>query len=354
MSLLEKTLAAITPVDWASAQGVQTLLDNKTKPLGSLGRLEELACRLAAIRRSTRLSPPVKAVVVMAGDHGVAGPDGPGVSAFPQAVTAQMVLNFVAGGAAINVLAAQAGARVVVVDMGVKGPLDHPGVINRKFAPGTQDFTTGPAMSRDQAVAALEAGIQLAGDLADQGISLLAMGEMGIGNTTSSAALAAGFLKMAPSEVTGRGTGVDDAGLARKLAAITAALKANGPLTGDPVDTLAKLGGFEIAGLAGLVLGGAARNIPVVVDGFITAAAALTAVRLAPHAVDCLIPSHASVEKGHGRIMEALGLTPLFDMHMRLGEGSGAALAMMWVDAAVAILNDMATFDSAGVSGAEG
>jgi nicotinate-nucleotide--dimethylbenzimidazole phosphoribosyltransferase len=347
MTLLDTTLARIAPPDAAVARETQALLDGKTKPRGSLGRLEELACRIAAARGMAVPELPVKAVVVMAGDHGVAAE---GVSAFPQEVTWQMVANFVRGGAGINVLARQAGAEVVVADLGVKVPVDLPGVRQVRVGAGTGNIAREAAMTRAQAVAALEAGISIAAELADRGVTLVATGEMGIANTTPAAALAAHFTGATPEEITGRGTGVDDAGLARKVEAVRRALALHSRAAADPLDALARLGGFEIAGLAGLVLGAAARRVPVLVDGFISGAAALAAVRLAPAARGYLLAAHRSVEPGHGLVLAALDARPLLELELRLGEGTGAALAMHLADAAIRILREMATFAGAGVS----
>ncbi|HEY6003572.1 MAG TPA: nicotinate-nucleotide--dimethylbenzimidazole phosphoribosyltransferase [Anaeromyxobacter sp.] len=351
MSLLEATLARIPEPDLASAKLMQSRLDQKTKPPGSLGRLEELACALAAVRRSVELEPPRKAIIVMAGDHGVVAE---GVSAYPHEVTAQMVLNFVAGGAAINVLARQAAAEVVVVDMGIASPGPvHERVRSVRIGRGTRNIARGPAMTRDEAVRAIEAGIAIADELIADGIDLVGLGEMGIGNTTSASALAAAFTGTAPEEVTGRGTGVDDAAYRRKIEVVARALQVNRADPADPLGTLASLGGFEIAGLAGVALGCAARSVPVLMDGFIATAAALAAARIAPRAAPALIASHRSVEAGHRHLLAALGKKPLLDLDLRLGEGTGAALAMHLVDASVHVLRDMATFASAGVSEAE-
>jgi nicotinate-nucleotide--dimethylbenzimidazole phosphoribosyltransferase len=344
---LADTLARITSPDPELARRTQALLDGKTKPRGSLGRLEELACRIAAARGVAVPELPVKAVVVMAGDHGVAAE---GVSAYPQEVTWQMVANFVRGGAAINVLSRHAGAEVVVVDMGVKQPVDLPGVRAVRIGAGTGNISREPAMSRAQATAALEAGIGIVGELAARGVTLVATGEMGIANTTPAAALTAHFTGAAPEEITGRGTGIDDAGLRRKVDAIHRALALHGPAAADPLDALARLGGFEIAGLAGVVLGAAARRMPVLVDGFISGAAALAAVRIAPAAAGYVIAAHRSVEPGHARVLQALDARPLLELELRLGEGTGAALAFHLADAAVRILREMATFADAGVS----
>ena len=348
MTRLEHTRARIGTVDRGAAERAQRLLDAKTKPRRSLGRLEDLACIVAAIRGATDIPAPTKAIVVMAADHGVAEE---GVSAYPQEVTRQMLANFAHGGAAINVLARQAGARIVVADVGVKEPLPHTsGIRVHRLGLGTCNFTRGPAMTREQAVAGLELGIAIAEELADDGVTLLGIGDMGIGNTTASSALTCALMGVAPEEVTGHGTGIDDEGWERKVQAIRRGLAVNRPHRGDALDVLAKLGGFEIAGLAGVVLGGAARCVPLVLDGFIATIAALLAVRIAPPARDYLIASHRSVEVGHGRILDALGLRPLLDLDLRLGEGTGAALAMGLIDASVRLLREMATFESAGVT----
>ncbi len=347
MSVLDEIRDTLRPADAEIGRRTQALLDQKTKPQGSLGRLEELAVRVAAARGEVVPAPPVKAVVVMAADHGVAAE---GVSAFPPEVTAQMVANFARGGAAINVLARAAAAEVVVVDMGVRAPVALPGVIARRIGPGTSSFTGGPAMSRAQAVAALEAGIGIARDLGRRGVTLLGAGEMGIGNTTSAAALAACLLGAPAEALVGRGTGVDEAGLARKREAVRRAVALHAAPGLDPVEALARVGGFELAGMAGLALGAAALRIPLLVDGFISSAAALAAVRIAPAAAGYLILSHCSVEPGHRLVAEALGQRPLLDLELRLGEGTGAALAMPLVDAALRILREMATFADAGVA----
>ncbi len=347
MSLLSETIVRIAPPDAAVARRAQELLDLKTKPRRSLGRLEDLACRIAAARGDAVPEMPRKAVVVMAADHGVAAE---GVSAFPQEVTHQMVLNFVRGGAAINVLARHVGAEVVVVDMGVTVPVSAPEVRSSRIGPGTRNLAQEAAMSREQAVAALEAGIALAAELADGGVTLLAIGEMGIANTTSASALTAVFTGCAPREVTGRGTGIDDAALSHKVEVIERALRLHHPDPIDPLAVLAALGGFEIAGMAGVVLGAAVRRVPVVVDGFISGTAALVALKLAPAVGGYLIASHRSVEVGHRKVLEALGALPLLDLDLRLGEGTGAALSMGLADASLRILREMATFASAGVS----
>jgi nicotinate-nucleotide--dimethylbenzimidazole phosphoribosyltransferase len=351
MSLFEQTIGAIRPPDTACAAHVQRLLDGKTKPPRSLGRLEDLACWIAGIQGATSPRISRRVLVIMAADHGVAAE---GVSAYPQAVTAQMLRNFAHGGAAVCVLARHASADIQVVDMGVRvSPGDLPGVKNRRLGPGTDNFALGPAMPRETAQRALEIGVRLAGELAREGYQLVGLGEMGIANTTAASAVAAALLGLPPEAVTGRGTGVDEHGWRRKLSVIERALELNRPDREDPVDILAKVGGFEIAGLAGLTLGAAASGLPVLVDGFIAGVAALAAIRIAPAARDYLEASHGSVEPGHRPVMDALGKRPLLDLDMRLGEGTGAALAMGLVDAALKLLEEMATFESAGVSRAD-
>jgi len=348
VSLLQTTLAAIRAPDEGAAAAAQLKLDGKTKPLGSLGRLEELARAVAGIRRAAVPDMPVKAIVVMAGDHGVAEE---GVSAFPQAVTAQMVLNFANGGAAINVIARQVGARLLVVDVGVKEDLPPAhGVRPARVMKGTRNFAKGPAMTREEAVQALEVGIAVAEELAREGVTLIGLGEMGIANTTAASALTAAFTGRAPSEVTGRGTGIGDEAFQHKIAVIERALKVNAGAT-DPIDVLSRLGGLEIAGLAGVVLGAAARSIPVLTDGFIATAGALAAARICPAAAGAILASHRSVEAGHRVQLDALGKKPLFDFDLRLGEGTGAALAMAVVETSIRILREMASFEDAGVSG---
>ncbi len=323
-------------------------LDRLTKPVGSLGRLEELAARYAGITGEEHPKPPRSVIVTLAADHGVAGD---GVSAYPSGVTAQMVLNFLRGGAGVNVLASHVGAEVRVVDIGVAhdfGPI--PGLISRKVAYGTKNLSNEPAMTSDQAVEALEVGIALAYEAVREGIGLVGTGDMGIGNTTPSAAITAVKTGNPVQTITGRGTGLDDAGLARKITVLERALARHQPDPADPIGVLAKIGGLEIAGLAGVMLGGAACRVPVILDGFIAGAAALIAAQLQPLCVEYLVASHESVEPGHQAALGHLGLRPLLNLDLRLGEGSGACLGIGLIQAAIKILSQMATFDEAGVS----
>ena len=340
----------IVPIDAGLMPAIQAHLDDLTKPPGSLGRLEEIASRYCMMRDTTTPTVPRKRICCFAGDHGVAKE---GVSAFPQEVTPQMVLNMLAGGAAINVLAKHAGAELLVVDMGVADPLaDAPEtLVRRKVAPGTASFVEGPAMTLSQMEAAVMAGVEFANAAANDGIELLGTGEMGIANTTSATALFVAYLGYEPRDMTGRGTGIDDERLSHKTDIIDQALAVNRDCLGSAAHTLAALGGYEIAGICGLVLGGAARRIPVVVDGFISTAGALAACRLCPDVADYLFFSHCSREQGHRKALADMNARPLLDLEMRLGEGTGAALAMTLIDASIKIYNGMATFSSAGVSG---
>jgi len=348
---LSRLLGAIAPPARDGEPEARRHLDSLTKPPGSLGRLEEIALRLAILsRRAPSVRHPV--IFTFAGDHGVVAE---GVSAYPQVVTAQMVENFARGGAAVNVLARQAGARVVVADFGVAGPLGRsPALVACPIGPGTANIAGGPAMSREQAIRAIETGAGLADEAMDAGADLLATGEMGIGNTTAASAITAAITGAPAEQVTGRGTGVDDATLARKVAAVRRALEINRPDPRDGLDVLAKVGGFEIGGLVGVVLAGAARRVPVALDGFIAGAAALVAVTLAPASRHALFASHRSAERGHTRALEHLGLEPYLDLGLRLGEGTGAALFIHLARAAALVWSEMATFKAAGVSESEG
>lgn len=346
---LDEVIKQIQPLDEDSMRAARQRQDQLTKPAGSLGRLEELSIQLAGIQRKPTPLIKDKAVIVMAGDHGVTAE---GVSAYPSEVTRQMVLNFLNGGAAINVLARQAGARVVVVDMGVAAdiPTADANLIRRRIGAGTANLAQGPAMTREQAEESIRSGIEVAWDEISKGADILATGDMGIGNTTPSAAIACALMNLPPEKITGRGTGIDDEGLKRKISAIARGLAVNKPNAKDGLDVLAKVGGFEIGGLAGVMLGAASKGVPVVVDGFISTAAAMIAVTLAPQSRDYLIFAHRSKENGHALMLEWLGAKPLLDLDLRLGEGTGAVLAFPLLEAACNILNQMATFDEAGVS----
>jgi nicotinate-nucleotide--dimethylbenzimidazole phosphoribosyltransferase len=346
---LTEVIAAIRPLDQAAMTAARERQGRMTKPPGSLGVLEEVSIRLAGLAGSC--PPPLPApacVAVFAGDHGV---HAQGVTPWPQEVTAQMVANFVAGGAVVNAFAAQAGASVVVVDVGVAAPLDPvPGLLARKIGLGTSDFTAGPAMSRDDALAALTTGADVARSLGDDGYLCLLTGDMGIANTTASAALICAFTGEPAEAVTGRGTGIDDATLARKIDVVSRGLARHQPDPADPVGVLVAFGGFEHAGLAGFILGAAAARVPVILDGVIAGAAALAAAALAPGALGACFAGHRSAEPGHAIALSHLGLTPLVDLELRLGEGTGAVLALPIVQCAARALRDVATFDSAGVA----
>ncbi len=348
MKEIERIIATIGRPDEAAMEAARQRQDQLTKPQGSLGRLEELAIRVAGITGRERPTLPRKAVIVMAGDHGVAAH---GVSAFPSEVTPQMVLNFLAGGAAINVLARRTGSKVVVVDVGVASDLpSRDGLVSRKVARGTRNLAVEAAMTHEEAERAIQVGIDVLEAEYQKGLDMVATGDMGIGNTTPSSAIVSILTGRPVAEVVGRGTGVDDEGLARKIRAIEQGIQINKPNPADPMDVLAKVGGLEIAGLVGVILAGAAHRLPVVVDGFISGAAALVAVKICPQVRSYLIPSHRSVEIGHTVMLEALDLQPMVDLNMRLGEGTGAAIVMQLIDDALAIHNEMATFAEAGVS----
>jgi nicotinate-nucleotide--dimethylbenzimidazole phosphoribosyltransferase len=322
-------------------------LNSLTKPIGSLGVLEDLVIQLAGITGNVMPRVANKMVVVMAGDHGVVEE---GVSAAPQSVTPQMVHNFLNGGAAINVLARCAGAQVKVVDVGVADQtLRHPSLISRKVRPGTANMTKGPAMSREEAWQAIKIGADIAESETNQGINLLATGEMGIGNTTPSSAILAAYSHTDLSRLVGPGVGLNDDGMQKKINAIEKALQVNQPDANDPIDVLSKVGGLEIAAMAGLILGSAVCRVPVVIDGFISGAAALIAYKIAPAAKNYMIASHLSEEPGHKVMLDAIGLEPMLRMRMRLGEGTGAALAFNIIEAATRVMREMATFEEAGV-----
>ena len=345
---LQEILRLIQSPDKDLAVRVQARLDCLTKPVGSLGRLEELAVQYAVITGEVKPNVPRGAVFTFAADHGVARE---GVSAYPQEVTPQMVLNFLRGGAGVNVLARHADVEVRIVDIGVAHEFDSvPGLIHKKIMPGTKNMLVEPAMSRKQAERAMMVGVELATDAVREGIGLIGTGDMGIGNTTASAAITAVMTGRSVAEVTGRGTGIDDAAHTRKVQVIERAMALHQPSREDAIDVLSKVGGLEIAGLAGLILGAAMSRVPVVLDGFIAGAAALIAAGLQPRCRDYMIASHRSVERGHQVMLDHLKLKPLFDLDLRLGEGTGACLGMNLVCAAIKIMTDMATFGEAGVS----
>jgi nicotinate-nucleotide--dimethylbenzimidazole phosphoribosyltransferase len=350
-SFIAQVCRQIDPIDqwWLSAARERQL--TLTKPPGSLGRLEEIANRLAAIQRTTTPIVTKKRIYVVAGDHGVTIE---GVSAYPREVTTQMVDNFLRGGAAINVLGRAGGIEVKVVDAGVDADLsDRAELIHAKVGRGTANFAVGPAMTRESAKVCLIKGIELAQAAASDGINLLGIGEMGIGNTTAASAITAVLLKCDPESVTGRGTGIDDVSLAHKVDVIRRAVEINKPQADDAIDILAKVGGAEIGMMAGIVLGAAAKHLPIVADGFISTTAAALALTLQPNVRDYLFNGHRSAERGHAALIEFIGEQPLLDLSMRLGEGTGAALAMHVIEGAAKLLAEMATFADAGVSNKE-
>jgi nicotinate-nucleotide--dimethylbenzimidazole phosphoribosyltransferase len=352
-------IEAVGPLDEAAMAAASAILDLLTKPPGSLGRLESIAIWLAGVTGDPRPMLDRRSIVVAAADHGVTRQ---GVSAYPSEVTAQMVANFLAGGAAINVLATRVGASVTVLDVGVAGdipggaPSDAGGVrhVSRRVRAGTDDLSVGPAMSRAEAVGCVAVGIELVEALRMDGVVLIGIGEMGIGNTTAASAVTAALTGATPAAVTGFGTGIDDETRARKIAVVEAALALHRPDPTDPVGVLASVGGLEIGALVGVILGAIGARIPIVLDGFITGSAALLADGLAPGVGSRMLAAHRSLEPGHGVILERLRLDPLLDLGLRLGEGTGAALAFAVIDAAVAIRDGMATFSSASVSGRAG
>jgi nicotinate-nucleotide--dimethylbenzimidazole phosphoribosyltransferase len=347
MNPLEKYISRIKPLNEAAILEASIHLDQLTKPPGSLGKLEEIAKQVAGITGEKIADLSQKAVIVMAGDHGVCVE---GVSAYPAEVTPQMVMNFLHGGAAVNVLARQAGAEVICVDIGVNADITHPQLVSRKVRKGTNNIAQGAAMSREEALEAIAVGYTIVEELAAKGVRLFATGEMGIGNTTSSSAMLVVLTGTELEHAVGLGTGIDDERRLHKQKVIKRAIAINQANANDPLDVLAKLGGFEIAGLVGVILGAAAMGCPVIIDGFISSAAALVASRLAPLSVDYMLGSHLSLEQGHTTMLQAIGLSPMLQMDMRLGEGTGAVLSFHFIDAALSIMREMATFTSAGIS----
>ncbi len=344
---LDQTLKQIRPLDRSSECAAQQRLDSLTKPQGSLGRLEEFARRIAVIQGKVPPRLGRKLLFVFAADHGI-GEEG--VSAYPREVTAQMTYNFLNGGAAINVLARHHGVETEVVDVGVDYEFAAPrGLRNCKLRRGTANFSRGPAMTREEAARSVELGIVLAREVAAENIFLLGAGDMGIGNTSSATAILCALTGAAPADTVGRGTGIDEATLARKIAAIERGLHINRPDPKDPLDVLAKVGGLEIGAITGVILGAAVFRLPMVLDGFISGAAALLAQQFCPHVRDILFASHLSAERGHSLMLDVLKLAPVLDLQMRLGEGTGACLLMSLIEASVRMLGEMATFESAGV-----
>jgi len=348
---LETYLARIEPLKTEFLNAAQQRLDNLTKPRGSLGRLEEFAKRYVAIKGNLHPRIDHKTILTLAGDHGVTEDN---VSLYPREVTPQMVYNFIRQGAAIGVLARFIGARLYVVDMGVDHDFEPmEGLIIKKIARGTQNMIKGPAMTTEQALRAIVAGIEVVEIVKNEEVDIIGVGDMGIGNTTPSSAIIAALSQTAVKEVTGRGTGLDDKGLAQKIKVIETSLQVNRPDPKNPLDVLAKLGGFEIAGITGVTIGAAAHRIPVVADGLISTAGILIATEMSSKIKEYVFPSHNSVEIGHRVMLDRIGFAPVLDLSMRLGEGTGAALGIQIVEAAVRIYNEMATFEEAGVSDRE-
>lgn len=352
MNRLDECVAGVKPLNETVFEAAKERLRNQARPAGSLGVLEDAAARLAAIFGTLDVHLQNKVVVACAGDHGVCAE---GVSLFPSEVTAQMVHNFVRGGASINVLARHAGARVMAADLGVDAAFDPElPIFHKKVRQGTRNFAQGPAMTREEAVQSIEAGIEIVDDLmAEEPLHLLGTGDMGIGNTSPSTAIIAAFSGLPPADLTGRGTGLDDDALVNKISVIERGLATNRPDPADPIDVLAKVGGLEIGGIAGLVIGAAMHGVPVICDGLISTAGALIACELVPAAKSYLFAGHNSVEIGHKFMLNHLGLTPLLDLRFRLGEGTGAALAMELLDASTRILAEIKTFEEVAIADAQ-
>lgn len=344
---LRAVMDSIKPFNEEKAQEADRHSDSLTKPPGSLGKLEVVARQLAGVTGELWPDMSRKAVIIMAADHGVCEE---GVSAFPQSVTPQMVMNFLNGGAAVNVLARQANAEVVCVDIGVNAPLEHERLVSRKLLHGTANMAKGAAMTREEAIQGILTGIDIVDEQVKKGIRLFATGEMGIGNTTASAAITSVMTGLSPEQSVGRGTGINDAGWQNKVEVVKRAIALNAPNADDPIDVLAKVGGIEIAGLVGVIIGAAASGCPVVIDGYISSAAAIIAARLAPQSLPYMIASHLSEEQGHIKLLESIGLSAMIKLEMRVGEGTGAVLCFHFIDAALRLMQEMATFDSAGVS----
>lgn len=344
MEIFERTAAGIRPSYEESKKEAAERLDKLVKPIGSLGKLEDIAVKISGITGKQKNSFEKKVTIIMASDNGVAEE---GVSAAPQAVTALMTINFLKGITGVCVLSKHAGADIRVVDIGVGSDLEYPGLINRKVRKGTSNMVKGPAMSREEAISAIETGIEMVSQLVKEGYSLFGTGEMGIGNTSTASAVAMAFLGCSAEEAVGKGVGLTEEGYASKKSVIERAISINKPDPYDPIDVLSKVGGFDIAGMTGCFLGAAYCRVPIVIDGFISAAAALAAYRINPLVRDYIIPSHLSAEPGYSLVINEIGLEPLLDLNMRLGEGSGCPLAFNIIEAAEAIISDMATFEEA-------
>ncbi|AJS61584.1 nicotinate-nucleotide--dimethylbenzimidazole phosphoribosyltransferase [Paenibacillus sp. IHBB 10380] len=340
-------IGVISQLDTEAMVAAQAHIANLTVPPGSLGKLEKLAVQLAGITGEVKPTFTKREVIIMAADHGVCEE---GVSAFPQEVTPQMILNFLAGGAAVNVLARHADAEVACVDIGVMSDLSHPNLLSRKVRYGTANMAKGPAMTHDEAIQSILTGVQVVQEAVQRGVRLFVTGEMGIGNTTASAAVMCALSNIEVQDAVGRGTGLDDAKLLHKINVVEQALRVNSPDASDPLDVLAKVGGLEIGGLVGVILGAAAHRCPVVIDGFISSAAALIAQRISPIASEYMIVSHVSHEQGHRLLLEQLNLSPALHLDMRIGEGTGGVICLHLIDAACKIVSEMATFESAGIS----
>lgn len=345
---LMNRIGEIPELDQAAIEAAKLHISNLTVPPGSLGKLESMAIQLAGITGEVKPSFDRREVIVMAGDHGVCEE---GVSAFPQEVTPQMIHNFLAGGAAINVLARQAGAEVVCVDIGVNSELSHPNLLSRKIRYGTANMAQGSAMTYEEAIQSILIGVEVVEDAIKRGVQLFITGEMGIGNTTASSAVTCALSTISVNDAVGRGTGIDDSRLQHKISVVEQALRVNDPDRFDPLDVLAKVGGLEIGGLVGVILGSAANGCPVIIDGFISSTAALLAKAICPASVEYMIVSHVSHEQGHRLLLQELGLRPALELDLRIGEGTGGVICLHLVDAACRIVSEMATFESAGVSG---
>ena len=344
MEIFERTVAGIRPSNEESKKEAAERLDKLVKPIGSLGKLEDIAVKISGITGKQKNRFDKKVTIIMASDNGVVEE---GVSAAPQAVTALMTINFLKGVTGVCVLSKHAGADIRVVDIGVASDLEYPGLINRKIRKGTSNIAKGPAMSREEAISAIKTGIEMVSQLVKEGYSLFGTGEMGIGNTSTASAVAMAFLGCSAEEAVGKGVGLTEEGYANKKSVIERAISINKPDHNNPIDVLSKVGGFDIAGMTGCFLGAAYCRVPIVIDGFISAAAALAAYRINPLVRDYIIPSHLSEEPGYSLVINEIGLKPLLDLNMRLGEGSGCPLAFNIIEAAEAIISDMATFEEA-------